>query len=100
MPAPSISLSRGSVTYTMTPVVKNGFEISGSIISLAEGADWTLNASLRLVDAAVVPDEDETAAASLTGIKVPFNEAPSFADAQAKLQAVVDLLYDQLVPNP
>jgi hypothetical protein len=99
MPAPTINLNRGSVTYTMTPIEKDGFRISGSISQPALNADWTLTAWIQVADAAVVDDPDETATFNVS-TKVPFNEAPNEAAVTAKLQGLVDHVFDNFVPTP
>jgi hypothetical protein len=99
MPAPTLSLTRGSITLTMTPIEKNGFEIRGSITQPEIGGDWTFAASIFKKNIALIDDPDETATFACS-CKVPFNEAPDETAAQAKLQDLVDLVYDQFVPTP
>ena len=98
MAAPPIELNRGPVTYTMTNIVLRGFRISGSITQASHEADWVLSASTVMIDAAVVAPEDQTFRKTMSET-VPFNEAPTFAQAEAKLQAMVDSIYD-VIPTP
>jgi hypothetical protein len=98
MPAPALVLTRGNITYTADPVEKDGFRINASLSSPAEGANWALSVSTQLVDAAVVDDNDEAARFTASSLTVPFNEAPDLASATAKLQALVDLVFDQFIP--
>lgn len=99
MPAPALSLSRGSITYTNDPVIElRGFRITASITSAAEGADWVLSASTQLVDSSVVDENDRSFRAS-NSKTLPFNEYVTLADAEAELQTMVDDIFDA-IPTP
>lgn len=98
MPAPTIVLTRGPVTLTMTPIELRGFRINGSISQSAIGADWRLLVSTQVVDRDLVDDDDESAATSIS-VTVPFNEADSEDAAAARLQTLVDQVYDT-IPTP
>jgi hypothetical protein len=82
----------------MTPVPKDGFEIRGTITQPAIGADWSLSANIIKTDLDAIDDPDETATFSASA-KVPFNEAPDEASVTAKLQDLVDMIYDRYVPS-
>lgn len=98
MPAPAIELNRGPVTYSMTPIELRGFRINASIAQSAHEADWALSVSTVLIDQSVVAENDKSWRKNLTET-VPFNEAPALANAEARLQAMVDSVYDS-VPTP
>ena len=99
MSAPSISLTRGNVTLTMAGVPKNGFEIRGSISQLSLDADWTIALSLFKADPASIAPDD-TAATFTVSAKVPFNESPSEAQVIARMQGIVDFIFDTQIPTP
>ena len=98
MPAPAIVLTRGPVTFTMTPIELRGFRINGSISQSAMGADWRLLVSTQVVDRDLIDDNDESASTSVS-MTVPFNEADSEALATARLQTLVDQVY-ATIPTP
>ncbi|MEL6183665.1 MAG: hypothetical protein AAFU79_03505 [Myxococcota bacterium] len=100
MAAPAITLSRGPLTYTINPIIKDGVRISASMSSASQGADWVFSVTTSVVDAAIVDDEDESATFNATSTRVPFNEAPTLEAATAKLQALVDVVFDQFIPSP
>jgi hypothetical protein len=98
MAAPPIELNRGPVTYSMTPIELRGFRINASITQSAHEADWVLSASTVMFDASVVADNDKSFRKTLSET-VPYNEASALASAEAKLQALVDSIYD-VIPTP
>jgi len=98
MPAPPIELNRGPVTYTMTFIVLRGFRINATISQASHEADWVLSASTQLVDAGVVDANDQSFRKTSTET-IPFNECQTLAGAEAKLQEMVDDVYDA-IPTP
>jgi hypothetical protein len=99
MPAPALTLTRSSITYTNTPAIElRGFRITATITSASEGADWALSVSTQLVDASVVDTNDQSYRATKSKT-LPFNEFPTLAAAEAELQSMVDEVYDE-IPTP
>lgn len=100
MAAPQIQTTRGSVTHTLTPVGRDGFEIRGSVTQLTAGGDWSVNLNTAIVDRDAVDDNDESWRAGGTET-IPFNEAPGETEMLARLQSLVDGIFDRIpVPTP
>lgn len=102
MAAPDISGtgSRGPVTWTYTPITKDGFRIEVTVSSASEGADWSVTVRTRLDDAAIVDDAEESATFAAVNIIIPNSEAPDLATLEDKLQGLVDWVYDSFLPTP
>lgn len=99
MPAPTIQLTRGSITLTMTPIEHQGFRISGTITQGSLNGDWKITVWTQLINAAVVDDPDETAQVNIS-ITKPFNEAPSEAAITTAMQELVNKVFDDFIPSP
>lgn len=101
MPLPRpLNPTRGSITYTDSVELGNGFRIDFAITSAADGADWASGSvRLVLVDDDLVDDDDEVVAFNLGSVRIPFNEASTVDDAFDKLAAIGDVVVDVIVPN-
>ena len=99
MPAPEIQLTRGQITLTMSPVEKNGWEIRGQISQQAISADWILSVNIFRANLEIIAEDDRLATFTASS-RIPFNEAPGESEAKAKMQILVDHVFDHLIPTP
>lgn len=102
MPLPRpLNPTRGSITFSDSVDLLNGFRLDFSITSQEEGSDWT-GGSIRLIisDPDLVDDDDESVLFNLSSLRIPYNEAPDVSSVFAKLEALGDTIVNQVVPTP
>jgi len=111
MSAPSITVTRGSVSYTVAPTTdpaRPGWRITGNFTQAGVGAPFSFNVSLAKEADTTGIDADDLSATFTANQAVPVNElrrkypaAASDEDAAiAEMQAMVDLVYDHKMPFP
>lgn len=104
MPAPALRGDRGPITITFVDpatdaaVALRGFRINATLTSSSAQSDWSISINTQLVDPAVVDANDQSFSASRS-MTLPLNEFPTQADVEAKVQELVDEVFDS-IPSP